>query len=77
MGDRGGVLMDRLAGLRKAKAGEKVEAEAPAAQERVRLTLRVAADVAEALALGKVRGHGTISEQVEQLVRAREIERDS
>lgn len=66
--------MDRLAGLRKAKAAEKAE-DQPAEQERVRLTLRVAPDVAEALALGKVRGAGTYSEQIEKLVREREAQR--
>lgn len=62
--------MDRLKTLRKSAAA------APTA-EPVRLNLRVSQDVAEALAIGKVRGLGTMSEQVEALVRAREEARES
>lgn len=62
--------MDRLKSLRKSQSAEP-------AQKAMRLNLRVSQDVAEALALGKVRGEGTLSEQVETLVRAREAARES
>lgn len=58
----------KLLSLRAAAEGEGADEGA----ELVRLHLRVSRDVAEALALGKVRGLGTISEQVENLVRERE-----
>lgn len=61
--------MDRLKSLRKSQA-------AAPAHKAMRLNLRVSLDVAEALALGKVRGEGTLSEQVETLVRAREAARE-
>lgn len=57
---------------RRLEALRSLRGEAPAEDTRVRLTLRVSQDVAEALALAKVRGHGTIAEQIEDLVRARE-----
>lgn len=57
--------MERLKNLR----AENRPAPAP---EKRKVTLRLAVDVTEALYVGKARGLGTLAEQIEALVRARE-----